>query len=477
MRSDIVEIEIERLKPNPWNPNVMSTMDYEQLKDSIKITKGKYLEQTPLLIRKVEDTLEIVDGEHRWRAARELGFETIPAHIEDLSEEQVQILCVIRNKTRGQIHYFKFSKLLNQMQNNGKGLTQAVLAQKFGFSQPRIAHILKIFPRLKNYAPAHNLENALLEELARVRQDTLREKLIEKALERNWKRNTVRTHATKFNALMDYIATLTTEQSVKETLIMKLDPNILFHFDLNAIKNEIEVLFQAEQKRRIVHGDMFHEIDQLEMQFDCIIADPPFGLSTVSSGRKFTFATRKAIDQDKGVWDEFTRAEYLEFTTQWIGKVKQVLKNEGTIFIFCADTFLSYIIQILISHGFTHRATIVWHKTNPPTSIMKKTFTSSVEYIIYATNGIPRTFNWLGDNVMHNFIAAPIPAEKFDHPTQKPVKILEKLLKIATNNGDIVLDPFAGTGSTAVACRNLNRSWVVIEKEKKWIKTIEARTQ
>lgn len=477
MERNIITAAIERLKPNTWNPNVLPEGEYAHLRESIRITKGEYLEQNPILVRKVGDNYEIIDGEHRWKVCKELQMETIPVAIKDISTEQAQIMTVILNKNRGQLSYFKFSKLINKLYNGGECHTQEELAKKFGYSRSLIADILFIYPRLKNCLQADNFKNSLLLELARVRDDSLRKKLIEKTLERNWKRNTVRTQATKFNAIEDYVSSLTPEENLKGNLIAKLDENILFNFDLKALKNEIDILFQGEQKKRIIHGDALDEMERMEVQFDCIIADPPFGLSTVSSGRKFSFTTRKAIDQSKGEWDEFSRAEYLDFTKEWIRKVKGVLKEGGAIFIFAADVFLSHIIQILRETGFEHRISVCWHKTNPAPQIMKNNLISSVEYIIYATKGNPKTFNWLGERTMHNFIAAPIPAKKYDHPTQKPVKVIEKVLKIATNVGDLVLDPFGGTGSTAVACKNLNRGWVVIEKDEKWIRTIEARTK
>ncbi len=476
-KSSLALVATDRVQPNPWNPNMMPEENYAELKESIRITEGEYLEHNAPLVRPIGNLLELVDGFHRWLACTELKRETLWVEIRELTDEQARILSVIRNQTRGHLNYFLLSKLLNEMYKGGDACTQDELARKFGFSRGWIVHLLNIYPRMKGCVHARKLENSLIVELARVKNAYLRDKLVAKAMDRNWKRNTVRTHATKFNALTDYVTSLNGAKKVKETLILKLEENILFNFDLNALKNEIDLLFQNERKRRIIHGDACKELQRLETVFDCVIADPPFALSTVSSGRKFTFKSRKAIDQKKGTWDEFTKKEFLTFTKTWIQKVYSVLKDGGALFIFAADAFLSFIIQILAETGFTHRATLTWHKTNPAPNIMRKTFTSSVEYILYAAKGKPQTFNWLGDNSMHNFIATPIPSKKYDHPTQKPVRVIEKLLKVATNVGDVVLDPFAGTGTTAVACTNLNRGWVLIEQEQKWIKVVEARTQ
>ena len=107
---------------------------------------------------------------------------------------------------------------------------------------------IALYPRLKNYQHVDNLKNSPLLELARGENDTLREKLVKKALERKWKTNTIRTQATKFNAISNYLASLTNEEAMSGTLLSKLDENILLNFDLKAIQNEVDIFREQFSK-------------------------------------------------------------------------------------------------------------------------------------------------------------------------------------------------------------------------------------
>ena len=110
---------------------------------------------------------------------------------------------------------------------------------------------------------------------------------------------------------------------------------------------------------------------------------------------------------------------------------------------------------------------MVWHKTNPIPNIRKSSFLNSCELIVCLWNK-GHTWNFTKQNEMHNFIESPICMGKErlknpKHPTQKPVKILEHIIKIASNPNDIVCDMFMGVGSTGAACKNLGRRFLGIE--------------
>jgi hypothetical protein len=179
---------LDMFKPNTWNINTMSEETFEELKKSIKTTNGKYLRENPLKVRKNGDIdkLEIVDGEHRWKACKELGITRVPFEVIEIDTDKAKKLNVIYTRNRGDEDYFKLSKLLNEeywkdmeeaekhdWDGNKRSLTkvkQETLTKEFGFGdRRRLSKILPIYQNLKDFekevrASAH-LKNTHLEGL------------------------------------------------------------------------------------------------------------------------------------------------------------------------------------------------------------------------------------------------------------------------------------------------------------------------
>ena len=123
----------------------------------------------------------------------------------------------------------------------------------------------------------------------------------------------------------------------------------------------------------------------------------------------------------------------------------------------------------------------IWHKTNPVPKIYKNGFLNSCEMIICLWNK-GHTWNFSDQKTMHNFFECPIcmgneRTKSPKHPTQKPLKLLRHIIKIASNEGDIVLDPFMGVGSTGIASFNLKRNFIGIELDKEYFDATNKRFQ
>lgn len=122
---------------------------------------------------------------------------------------------------------------------------------------------------------------------------------------------------------------------------------------------------------------------------------------------------------------------------------------------------------------------MVWHKTNPAPKIRRAGFLNSCELIVCMWNK-NHTWNFSNQRDMHNFIETPIcmgeeRIKEPNHPTQKPVKVLEHVIKLASKEGDLVFDPFMGVGSTGVAALNLDRKFIGVEIDEKYFKAAEIR--
>lgn len=229
----------------------------------------------------------------------------------------------------------------------------------------------------------------------------------------------------------------------------------------------------------LISADAFEALSQINSKVDAVIVDPPY--NTANKNTKI-LKGRKARSSDFGKWDYFADHEYLNFTEKWLNLVKPILKPSGNLLIFCKLEYVSDVKRIYEKLGFKHHATIIWHKTNPAPQIRKTGFLSSCEAILWATNGfdgnkISYTFNFSKQNEMHNFFESPIcmGKERTPHPTQKPKKVLAHLIKIFTNEKDWVLDCFAGSGTTADACHDLNRNSISIEADKNYFGFMEKR--
>jgi len=233
------------------------------------------------------------------------------------------------------------------------------------------------------------------------------------------------------------------------------------------------------QQHYLILKDTFKALPGINTTVDAVIVDPPYNTANRNT-KKLT--GRKDRSSDFGKWDYFENNDYLTFTKKWISSIDPILKSNGNLLIFCKLEYISDIKRIYESLDFKHHATMIWHKTNPAPQIRKTGFLSSCEAILWATKGfdnkkISYTFNFSKQNEMHNFIQTPIcmGRERTKHPTQKPKKILTRLVEIFTNKNDLILDCFAGSGTLAEAANELERNSINIENDKNYFKMMKDR--
>lgn len=209
---------------------------------------------------------------------------------------------------------------------------------------------------------------------------------------------------------------------------------------------------------------------------DLIFTDPPY----------FQYRAKnvKGLKNHKDVVTEFefdaykTEEEYLAFLEEVLIECYRVAKPGAAGYLFCGDDFVSYINKIVEKTGFQFRKVIHWHKTNPfPAIYTRKMYSNSMELIVHFSKGTPKTWNHKEVNKMHNFIETPIcmGKERKAHKTQKPLKVCIPFIEISSNEGDLVLDPFMGSGSTAVAAAQLGRNYIGFERSEEYCYIIENR--
>ena len=241
-------------------------------------------------------------------------------------------------------------------------------------------------------------------------------------------------------------------------------------------KPRLEPIFEDHKfKVKLFKGDTLKILPKVPSEtVDVIFADPPYFLS--SGG--ITCHAGKMVSVNKGKWDEPKSAEENhKFNLKWLEQCQRLLKKNGTIWVSGTSHIIhsiGFAMQVL---GFKILNDIIWYKTNAPPNLSCRYFTHSTETVLWAAKNkkSKHTFHYKemkvenGGKQMRNVwqISAPGAKEKKygKHPTQKPVALLDRIIRASSNPGDLILDPFCGSGTTGVAAISLGRRFVGIEKE------------
>jgi len=232
---------------------------------------------------------------------------------------------------------------------------------------------------------------------------------------------------------------------------------------------------------RVLVGDCLEELARLPSEsVDLIFADPPYNLQLE---RQLLRPNNTVVDGVDDAWDKFSSfADYDRFSRAWLSHCRRLLKPDGAIWVIGSYHNIFRIGAALQDLGFWIQNDVVWRKTNPMPNFRGKRFTNAHETLIWAGRDAKSrvTFNYeamkaLNDDVqMRSDWLFPIcsgPERLKDgvgrkaHPTQKPEALLSRILLASTAPGDLVLDPFFGTGTTGAAARRLGRRWLGIERD------------
>ncbi len=230
---------------------------------------------------------------------------------------------------------------------------------------------------------------------------------------------------------------------------------------------------------RILQGDCMERLKEVEdNSIDAIFADPPYFLSnggiSVQSG--------KQVCVDKGEWDKGGTPEYIyDFNRRWLELCRPKLKENGTIWISGTHHNIHVVMRCLQELGYKVLNTITWQKTDPPPNLSCKYFNFSTELIIWARKHAQKThkFNYEtmkqlnGGTQMTDVWRIPAVSrwekEQGKHPTQKPLRLLYRIILACTHEGDTILDPFAGSCTTGIAANLLGRKFIGIDQSEEFL--------
>lgn len=220
------------------------------------------------------------------------------------------------------------------------------------------------------------------------------------------------------------------------------------------------------QLNRIYQMDCINGMELIpDGSIDLLLTDPPYNVSQKSN---FHTMGRKGVDF--GEWDkEFNQQDWLEIACSKV-------KKGGSAIIFNDYKNIGEMKEVLEKNGFTIKEMLIWKKSNPMPRNRDRLYVTSIEVALWAVKGKGWTFN-RQRNTYENaiFESSIVNHKKRIHPTQKPIEIISELVKIHSNENDVVLDCFMGSASTAVACELHNRKWIGFELENEYIELANKR--
>lgn len=234
----------------------------------------------------------------------------------------------------------------------------------------------------------------------------------------------------------------------------------------------------------LANGDSFKLLKEFDFKFDMIFADPPYFLSNGG----ISLQSGKVVSVDKGEWDKgMSQDEVMAFNMEWMRLCRDKLKDNGSIWISGTYHNIFSVANSLTVLGYKILNVVTWEKINPPVNISCRYFKYSTEFIIWARKmkKVPHKFNYElmkelnGGKQMTDVWRMPAIGrwEKTcgKHPTQKPLRLLVRIILATTSQGDWILDPFSGSSTTGIAANLCGRRFAGIEQEEAYCRLSKAR--
>lgn len=245
--------------------------------------------------------------------------------------------------------------------------------------------------------------------------------------------------------------------------------------------------YYENESNTLFCGDSIKILKKLqEKSIDMVFADPPYFLSNDG----ITCSNGKMVSVNKGEWDKSRGFnEDVKFHKKWIKECDRVLKDDGSIWISGTYHCIHQIIYILLSMGYYIINEVTWFKPNAAPNLGCRCLTASHETLIWAKKSkkARHTFNYdiakeiNGGKQMRSVweISTTPKSEKINgnHPTQKPLKLMERIIRISTNPGDIILDPFCGSSSTGVAANKFGRKYIGVDISEEFLEISKKRIE
>ena len=233
---------------------------------------------------------------------------------------------------------------------------------------------------------------------------------------------------------------------------------------------------------KLFNSDCIKALKEIENNsINLILTDPPYNIGNFMIDRATNLDKMRDNFFVTAGWDNMKEEDWSESMDLFFKESARVMKRGGSMIVFMAIIKVETIIKLAVKHGFYYKTTGIWHKQNPMPRNMNLHFVNSTESWIYFTyKARTGTFNNNG-KLLHDFIESSVVnlSEKKHgkHPTQKPQVITDFFVEVLSNPGDVVLDPFMGSGTTGVSAISLKRNFVGAEINKEYFEIAEKRIE
>ena len=370
----------------------------------------------------------LIDGHNRYRIAQEhdMNYETLEKEFEDLNA--VKIWMVNNQLGRRNLQDFVRGELFS--------IIEEILKQKGNDEKSKAGgdkkSLLSIIDKsdIKTNEERHNTRNIVAEKLGwstgkKAMFDIVKTKAPEEVKEK------LRTGEVSINQAYKEIKK---EEKIEET---------------RKEKNEIIKQVEAIEISNVFNGDSINFIDKIDFKIKCVITDPPYGMNYISN-------RRTASEKDKGISNDENLDLAIETVNKVFSKLYNKMEENSALFCFIGWKQEKYFIELIEDIGFKVKNVLIWNKNNHGTGDLIYSFAPKHERIIYATKGKVK-LNYRHPDVLEGSDI------RTSHPTSKPIDLLKKLIESTTMQNDIIVDPFAGHGSTGIAAKELNRNYWLCE--------------
>ena len=490
-----------------------------------KIGKIGYKSSFPITVQRCETGYEVIDGNHRLEAARALGMTEIPAlvlsdRLADLEAKRLARQANEASETVVPTTFVDDAEFIWSEADSGR--TQEQIGGILGWSREKVAQ----YRQLRKIAPeAWSLIVTTFEQFATNDDAEAVTQIVTAVTFTEWLlRSILSLTAAQQLDLVQSLASgkITKGDFTKRAKLYQARNEIAawLHARLPDLGSEwfeapladiakgvydtdwtgepgkrllrlVEAITDEWQRKVgvVLHHDDFSRVALTIApgSIDLILTDPPYGISAYAGITKVGNQLVNAnFDGDDDQWDSVDPEQFQEQLQEWVNAWATMLRPGGSLVAFTDKALISDLWRMCKAAGLSPKNTIVWTKTNPhPAALARRNLISATEFMIWAVKpGEPYTFNqsdlWNRQNIIETALCAGSERVKDAngttlHPTQKPLALLKPLIEVFSNRGDVVLDGFAGVGSTGDAAQSLGRRFIGVEQNEAFFQAMQRR--
>lgn len=492
----------------------IKTQGVERLKE--KISQIGYLPEKPIVLAPNGNGYILIDGAHRVEALKGLGIKKVEALIDEtLVTEALQYRRArLANEVAEAIVPTTFVDDAELIWRLSEIMTQTEIGSVLGWSRDLVARYVAlkkictdawtIIVTTINETVTELIDEGVTKNVMPVTENLLRAilfltdsqqlELIQKLTSGKFDKKQFSKQAETYRLRNDIIAYIFEElpELSQEFLAIRITDIDRGGFDsdyltgdkpkLNQLINALRDEWQQKSGTQIINGDFELEVLNIDAGIvDLILTDPPYNIS--NSG-KVTKKGQAIVNAEFGDWDDID--QFRQKLSKWAEQWARIMKPGASLIVFCDRLLISDLWRILEETGLRGKQIIVWRKTNPnPASLGRSNLISATEFMIWAIKtGAGYTFNetdiWDRHNIIETSLCAGeerITDDKGDtlHPTQKPLTLLNPLIGVFSNRGDLIFDGFAGVGSIGKSAIDQGRKFIGIELRQDYFLAMQKR--